>query len=88
MMKLLVASPLENRNFEGIESISVTTVEGERGILRGHIGLVCALKKGSAVRLVTPAGQVRLRVGEDSFLRFRDDEGVLVTRSYTVEATA
>jgi len=85
MMKLLVASPLENRNFEDIESISIMTVEGERGILRGHIGLVCALEAGSVVWLATPAGQVRLLVGEDSFLRFRNDEGVLVTRSYTVE---
>jgi len=85
MMKLLVASPLENRNYDEIEEIHVVTLEGERGILRGHIALVCALKTSSAVRLVTPTGRIRLRVGEGSFLRFRDDEGVLVTRSFSAE---
>lgn len=85
MMKVLVASPLDSRSYENLEAFFLVSVEGELGILSGHAAIVCALKSGSSVRLVSSSRRFRLRLGEGSFLRFRNDEGVIVTRSFTEE---
>ena len=47
MIKFLIASPLESKRYEGLDAIYLVATEGERGILKDHIALVCGLKNGS-----------------------------------------
>jgi len=85
MLKCTFTSPLEKHEESGITGIFLRTVEGDIGILRDHIPIVTALKAGSHVRLKKDIGELRFRIGENSFFKFDQNEGFILTGSYSLE---
>jgi F0F1-type ATP synthase epsilon subunit len=88
MVKCTVVSPLSRKVVEGLEGIFLKTVTGEVGILTGHMPIVAQVRDGSVARLKTAAGEIQVKLGAASFFQFKNNEGILLTREYSVEGEA
>jgi F0F1-type ATP synthase epsilon subunit len=80
MISCIMVSPLERREESGLQAVYCRTVSGERGLLTGHAALVARLEDGSLLRLQRgEGGEIRYRLGRDSFLRFADNQAVILS---------
>lgn len=85
MLKVTIVSPLEKYTADEVSELYLDTITGQRGILPKHMALVAQLKNDSLVRLVAKGTETHLRIGADAFLKFANDEAVILTQSYTKE---
>jgi F0F1-type ATP synthase epsilon subunit len=85
MLRCTVVSPLGEKTVQGLDGIFLRTVTGEIGILAGHMPIVAQLADGSVARLKIGGAEVRIRLGNASFFQFKADEGILLTREFSVQ---
>lgn len=83
-MKLFVASPSGGRPYEDLESVHVTTVDGQMGVLRGHADLIASVP-GGPVR-IRRGGREQLGVCGEGVLRVEGGDVHLAVEHWTTTA--
>jgi F0F1-type ATP synthase epsilon subunit len=83
-MKCVIISPERQDDFQGITSIHLATVSGERELLKGHIALITKLQEGPSVRLTMAGKLVRVTIAPESFFKFASDNAEVITAHYSI----
>ncbi|GBR76171.1 hypothetical protein NO2_0767 [Candidatus Termititenax persephonae] len=85
-MKCTLVSATEKQKEADLTGIFVQAVNGELGVLPGHLPLIAKLKDHSVVRLATAQAVKNYTVGLNSFLQFAGDEAVVLTQGFALKS--
>lgn len=85
MLKVTVVTPLEKYSASELSGLYLETITGHRGILRDHMPLVAQLKNNSLVRLVQHSSEIHVRLTNEAFLKFSNNEAVILAQGFTKE---
>lgn len=87
MIKCTIVSVLDKRIEDNCEGIFLETITGQRGILVDHIPIISELKENSLIRLKKESKEIKFILGQHSFLQFKNNECLILTRSFTEAQT-
>jgi F0F1-type ATP synthase epsilon subunit len=81
-MKCILISPKEKREEADLQGIFIEDIYGQRGILKNHAEIITQLKDNSLVRLKKNEEELKFRLGKNSFFKFNNNEGIILSQQF------
>ena len=83
MISCTIVTPQKKHLENKLLGIYIETDSGKLGILKDHLPIITKLKKDSIIYFKKDIGVIKYSIGENGFLTFQNNTGVITANDYS-----